>query len=107
MSRNKLIPSREHRNTGQKLASNNSSQILYEINQNSSNATNVMKRMSVNLSGDAAQMLEFLAKTQGITQNEALRKAIATEAYLRQEMMQGSKVLLQKSDKEIREVVFR
>jgi hypothetical protein len=65
------------------------------------------KRMSVSLSGDAARLLEFLAESQGISQNEALRKAIATEAYLRQEMMQGAKVLLQKSDKEIREVVFR
>lgn len=72
----------------------------------SSNATNT-KRMSVSLSGDAARLLAYLAETQGITQNEALRKAIATEAYLRQEMEQGSKVLLQKSNKDIREVVFR
>jgi len=69
-------------------------------------ATNT-KRMSVSLSGDAARMLASLAEAQGITQNEALRKAIATEAYLRGEMEQGAKVLLQKSDKEIREVVFR
>ncbi len=66
-----------------------------------------VKRMSVSLSDDAARMLEVLAKTQGITQNEALRKAIATEAYLQQEIKLGTKVLLQKSDKEIREVIFR
>lgn len=72
----------------------------------SSNATNT-KRMSVSLSGDAARLLEYLAEVQGITQNEALRKAIATEAYIRQEMEQGAKVLLQKSNKDIREVVFR
>jgi hypothetical protein len=71
------------------------------------NATNTAKRISVSLSADAAQMLEYLAKTQGITQNEALRKAIATEAYFHKEIRAGSKVLLQKSDKEIREVVFR
>lgn len=65
------------------------------------------KRMSVSLSGDAARLLEYLAESQGLTQNEALRKAIATEAYLRQEIDQGAKVLLQKPDKEIREVVFR
>ncbi|PZV15133.1 MAG: hypothetical protein DCF22_07725 [Leptolyngbya sp.] len=63
--------------------------------------------MSVSLSGDAARLLEYLAEVQGITQNEALRKAIATEAYIRQEMEQGAKVLLQKSNKDIREVVFR
>ncbi|MBD2124565.1 CopG family transcriptional regulator [Trichocoleus sp. FACHB-262] len=65
------------------------------------------KRMSVSLPGDVAQLLESLAETQGISQNEALRKAIATEAYLLQERLQGSKVLLQKPDKEIREVIFR
>jgi hypothetical protein len=65
------------------------------------------KRLSVSLSDDAANLLEFLAHSQGITQNEALRKAIATEAYLLKERMQGTKVLLQKSDKEIREVLFR
>lgn len=65
------------------------------------------KRMSVSLSGDAAQLLEFLANSQGITQNEALRKAIATEAYLYKEIAQGAKVLLLTPDKEVREVVFR
>jgi Ribbon-helix-helix protein, copG family len=65
------------------------------------------KRLSVSLSDDAANLLEFLAQSQGITQNEALRKAIATEAYLLEERTQGTKVLLQKPDKEIREVLFR
>jgi Ribbon-helix-helix protein, copG family len=72
-----------------------------------SSSTTSPKRMSVSLSGDAAKLLAQLAESQGITQNEALRKAIATEAYLRQEMEQGAKVLLQKSSKDIREVVFR
>jgi Ribbon-helix-helix protein, copG family len=65
------------------------------------------KRLSISLSDDAANLLEFLAQSQGITQNEALRRAIATEAYLLEERLQGTKVLLQKSDKEIREVLFR
>lgn len=66
-----------------------------------------VKRMSVTLSADAAELLEWLATTQGITQIEALRKAIATEAYLHKEIKQGSKVLLLNSDKEVREVIFR
>jgi hypothetical protein len=70
-------------------------------------STSAPKRMSISLSADAVQMLEYIAKSQGLTQNEALRKAIATEAYLLREMAQGSKVLLQKADKEVREVVFR
>jgi hypothetical protein len=66
-----------------------------------------VKRMSVTLSADAAELLEWLATTQGITQVEALRKAIATEAYLYKEIKQGSKVLLLNSEKEVREVLFR
>ena len=66
-----------------------------------------VKRMSVTLSADAAELLEWLATAQGITQIEALRKAIATEAYLHKEIKQGSKVLLLNSDKEVREVIFR
>jgi len=65
------------------------------------------KRLSISLSDDAANLLEFLAQSQGITQNEALRRAIATEAYLLEERTQGTKVLLQKSDRELREVLFR
>lgn len=71
----------------------------------SSTPTN--KRMSISLSGDAARMLEFLAESQGITQNEALRKAIATEAYFHQERSQGTKILLQRLNQEVREVLFR
>ncbi|MEO0538450.1 MAG: ribbon-helix-helix protein, CopG family [Cyanobacteria bacterium P01_A01_bin.123] len=65
------------------------------------------KRLSISLSDEAAHLLEFLAQSQNITQNEALRRAIATEAYLLEERLKGTKVLLQKSDKEIREVLFR
>jgi len=62
--------------------------------------------MSIALSGDAARLLEELSESQGITQIEALRRAIATESYLRGELAAGSKILLQKSNKDIREVVF-
>ncbi|NEP90919.1 MAG: hypothetical protein F6K18_31190 [Okeania sp. SIO2C2] len=65
------------------------------------------KRMSVTLPTDVAEMLEFLATNQGITQNEAIRKAIATEAYFQKEIKQGSTVLIMNSDKSVKEVVFR
>lgn len=87
--------------TGQMSAKSNES-------KDSSNVdTNTGKRMSVSLSSDIAHLLAFLATSQGITQNEALRKAIATEGYLQKEIAQGTKVLLQKPDGEIREVIFR
>ncbi|MBW4460470.1 MAG: hypothetical protein KME47_09555 [Nodosilinea sp. WJT8-NPBG4] len=64
------------------------------------------KRMSINLTGDAAEYLEDLAESQGITQTEALRRAIATESYIQKSIKEGYRVLLQNKD-EIREIVFR
>lgn len=66
-----------------------------------------MKRLSVTLNDDAAAELEYLAQVQGITQTEALRRAIATESFLLRERKQGSVILLQKHSKDIREVFFR
>lgn len=80
---------------------------LTTIENSSPSASQKPKRMSVSLAGDAARMLEDLAAAQGITQSEALRKAIATESYIREELSKGSKVLIQKPSLEIREVVFR
>jgi hypothetical protein len=80
--------------------------VSLEPQRSSSNAVST-KRISFSLSGDTAQLLELLAKSQGITQNEALRKAIATEAYIRREIEKGTNILLQKPDGKIQEVVFR
>lgn len=65
------------------------------------------KRMSVTLSEEPAAALEWLAATQGISQVEALRRAIATEEFLMREKKAGSKVLLLNPQKEVREVLFR
>jgi hypothetical protein len=65
------------------------------------------KRMTISLADDASQMLEYLADSQNVTQNEALRRAIATEVYIKRELADGSKILTQRPDGEIREVVFR
>lgn len=66
------------------------------------------KRMSITLPVEIAEMLEFLAASQSITQNEALRKAIATENYFRREIIQGATILITNSDKEsVKEVVLR
>ena len=59
------------------------------------------------LKQDEKEMVEYIAKLQGIDTKEALRKAIATEAYFQKELKLGSKILIQKADKEVREVIFR
>jgi hypothetical protein len=76
-------------------------------NNTDSRPSNNTKRMSISLSGDTVELLEFLADRQGISQTEAIRRAIATDVYFLKERLDGSKVLIQKPDKEVREVLFR
>lgn len=66
-----------------------------------------MKRMSVTLPPEVAALLEQLATSQGVTQVEALRMAIKTEAFLQGEIKAGCKILLVGIDGTQREVVFR
>jgi hypothetical protein len=65
------------------------------------------KRLTVALKPDVNQMLEKLAKSSGMTLSEAIQKAIATEFYIREEIEQGSKILVRKPNDEIHQVVFR
>lgn len=77
------------------------------LNESAARPPTNIKRMTISLSDDVSKMLEYLADSQGITQNEAIRRAIASENYLKKEMESGSTLLVQKSNKEIREIVFR
>jgi hypothetical protein len=63
--------------------------------------------ITVSLSGDASELLTKLAQDQGITLEEAMRKAIATEEHLYRARKEGAKVLILTADKEIREILFR
>jgi hypothetical protein len=65
------------------------------------------KRMSISLTGKIAESLDLLAKLQGITQNEALRKAIGTEAYIREELDRNSRFVVIKADGREADVIFR
>jgi metal-responsive CopG/Arc/MetJ family transcriptional regulator len=66
------------------------------------------KRMSITLTGDAYDALQRLSERQGgIKLNEVIRRAIATEDYIREELSSNSQILVQKSDGTIRQVVFR
>jgi hypothetical protein len=65
------------------------------------------KRMSISLTGKIAESLDLLAKSQGITQNEALRKAIGTEVYIREELDKKSRFVVIKADGREADVIFR
>jgi hypothetical protein len=67
---------------------------------------NKSKRMTIQLPYESAKNLEWLANSQGISQVEALRKAIATETYFQQEIQQGATVLGQLKDL-VKQVIFR
>ncbi len=55
------------------------------------------KQMSIELSGETVELLEFLAASQGISQHEAIRRAIATEVYFLKRL-EESKVSIQKPE---------
>lgn len=54
------------------------------------------KRMSISLPENIADLLEALGKEQGITQTEALKRAILTEAFIQRELSHGSDILVRK-----------
>lgn len=66
-----------------------------------------LKRMTIALPQETAKMLELLSDLQGITQVEALRRAISTEAYIQHEVKRGARILIETSDNKIKELIFR
>ncbi len=65
------------------------------------------QRVSVSLPLDAIEKLDKIASRHGITMTDAIRRAIATEAYINNEIQENSKILIQKSDNSLIEVVFK
>ena len=65
------------------------------------------KRVSVSLPLDTIEKLDKIASRHGITMTDAIRRAIATEAYIDREIQENSKILIQKPDNSLIEVVFR
>ena len=61
--------------------------------------------MTIQLTNELAEGLEWLAEDLGISQVEALRRAIGTELYLRKELKDGGRLLIKK-ESEIKEVVL-
>ncbi|MDJ0719682.1 MAG: CopG family transcriptional regulator [Prochloraceae cyanobacterium] len=74
--------------------------------KNIANEESKGKRMTIFLPENLVKHLEWLAEVQGISQAEAIRKAIATESFMQREINQGSKVLIE-TEGSVKEVVFR
>jgi Ribbon-helix-helix protein, copG family len=67
----------------------------------------VAKRVNVSLSEETIALLQGIARRRGVSMTEAVRIAIKTEDYIEQQIESGSKILIEKPDKTMREVVFR
>lgn len=65
------------------------------------------KRMTITLPVDAVKLLDFLASTQGVSQVEAIRRAISTEAFIQGEVQEGSRILIETASGNVKELVFR
>jgi len=64
-------------------------------------------RLSVNLSRDVALTLRNMAQQQGVTVTEALRRAIGTEKFLRDETSTGSKILIEDTNNKFKQIILR
>lgn len=64
-------------------------------------------KLTVNLTDEAMAALRELADKRGITLGQALGQAIASEKFLHDEVSKGGKVLIEKPDQTVREVVLR
>jgi nucleoid-associated protein YgaU len=87
---------------GPDALSDESTQSVKEKNSAQKNS----KRMTIQFSDNLMQHIEWLAEVQGISQAEAVRKAVALESYLRQALLSGSKLLIEDEDS-VREVIIR
>ncbi len=80
---------------------------VVDISQSDKPSDNNSKRMTISFPADLNQHLLWLAEQQGISQAEAVRKAVALESYLRQALQKpGAKLLIQ-DDSSIREIIIR
>jgi predicted transcriptional regulator len=64
-------------------------------------------KLTVNLTDEALTALRELADKRGVTLGQALGQAIASEKFLQDEVSKGGKVLIEKPDQTVREVVLR
>jgi predicted DNA-binding protein len=64
-------------------------------------------KVSVNLTPEDIQTLEELAQQLGTSKTDILRRAIASEKFLREAQKSNKKILIEDNDKSLREIVFR
>ena len=65
------------------------------------------QKITVNLPPEAVEALKKLANEQGITATAALRQAISTESFIREQIKHNAKILIQEPQGDTKQLVFR
>jgi predicted DNA binding CopG/RHH family protein len=63
-------------------------------------------KVTVNLPVETVEAIKKIAGERGTTVTEALRQVIESQRYLQQEIQQGGKVLIEKPDQSLRQLIF-
>lgn len=65
-------------------------------------------RLSLRLSPEARKALEEIASLRGgVSFAEVVRRALGTELYLIKEQKEGARILVEGSDKTVRQIILR
>jgi predicted transcriptional regulator len=64
------------------------------------------KRVTVTLSEADQERLDEIAREERVSQNEAIRRALATEEFIVRTLANGRKIMVQDADGTLREVEF-
>ncbi len=64
-------------------------------------------KVTVNLPDETVEAIKTIAAQRGTTVTEALRRAVESEKFLSEETRSGSKILVEKPEGTIRQVVFK
>ena len=78
-----------------------------EKSDSKKSTSNDVKRMTIQFPPELNQHLIWLAEQQGISQAEAVRKAVALESYLRQALQKPGAKLLIEDESSVREIIIR
>jgi predicted transcriptional regulator len=65
-----------------------------------------IQRLSVNLSTEVAEALQWIAEKHGSTITEAVRRCISTQKYVEEALDKGAKILVAEDGQPVRELVF-
>jgi predicted DNA-binding protein len=69
-------------------------------------STRPVQRLSVNLSPEVAEALQWIAEKHGSTVTEAVRRCISTQKYIEEALDKKAKILIAEEGQPVRELVF-